>query len=598
MALQMAARSVLAGVTIWAFSTLLLVWFWVRHYLPLGPQHFKVWLFSWLFSEVIPLHFLNVPYNGQRYPILSVYLFLSDKIYYHSFPVWFWHYAGWGTIPALLALAIAAYVFAPAAVGGEGEHIRGVTIITARRLGWQLRGDGLQLGGVQLPRAFESQHIAVTGKSGAGKSNLIRGILRQIAARQEAGIVLDPDREYLSEFYRPERGDVVLNPLDERCPLWTPWLELRPGYAEPDAEAQAESLFPDPPRQADVGSTPFFRRSSRMLYLSLLNIAEPREPAALVELLNLPRAELKQRLEGTPAEALIDPGAHEQGAGIVATVANAVNPFRYLPTDAATEWSAREWVEIRTGWVFLTCEEATRAAVLPLLSLWLDSMVHRLLSTELERGARERVWIVADELPVLRRQQKIESLLARGRKRGLCVVIGFQAMPQLRAIYGHDEAATLLSCPTTKAILRTDEPETAEWCSRQIGAREVVHEQIGTSTGPRELRDGFTMQPRRGMEPAVTVGEIQKLPPLTGYLCVTGYDRAKVVFPYLQPIHRQPDFIARSPGNPSASSAKECSAAGVATNGGADHKNVGQTMNGKSAERLQSPPQLAGGKWV
>jgi type IV secretory pathway TraG/TraD family ATPase VirD4 len=196
---------------------------------------------------------------------------------------------------------------------------------------------------------------------------------------------------------------------------------------------------------------------------------------------------------------LIDPGAHEQAAGIVATVANAVNPFRYLPPTPANEWSARQWAETRAGWVFLTCEEAARAAVLPLLSLWLDSMVRRLLSTELERGALERVWIVADELPVLRRQQKIESLLARGRKRGLCVVIGFQAMPQLRAIYGHDEAATLLSCPTTKAILRTDEPETAEWCSRQIGTREVVHEQIGTSTGPRELRDGFTMQPRRGM---------------------------------------------------------------------------------------------------
>jgi len=96
MALQMAARMGLAGVTIWALSTFLLVWFWVRPYLPLGTQYFKLWLFSWLFSKVIPLHFLNVSYNGRRYPILSVYLFLSDKIYYHSFRVWFWHYAGWG----------------------------------------------------------------------------------------------------------------------------------------------------------------------------------------------------------------------------------------------------------------------------------------------------------------------------------------------------------------------------------------------------------------------------------------------------------------------------------------------------------------------
>jgi hypothetical protein len=70
-----------------------------------------------------------------------------------------------------------------------------------------------------------------------------------------------------------------------------------------------------------------------MLYLSLLNIAEPRQPAALVELLNLPRAALKERLKGTPAEALIDPGAHEQGAGIGATVANTVVPPLSLRDD-------------------------------------------------------------------------------------------------------------------------------------------------------------------------------------------------------------------------------------------------------------------------
>jgi hypothetical protein len=69
-------------------------------------------LFSWLFSEVIPLHFLNVAYNGRRYPILGAYLFVSGKILLHSFPVWFWHSAGWGMVPALLAPGVAAHVFA------------------------------------------------------------------------------------------------------------------------------------------------------------------------------------------------------------------------------------------------------------------------------------------------------------------------------------------------------------------------------------------------------------------------------------------------------------------------------------------------------
>ena len=122
MALQMGARTVLGWVTIWALSTLLLVWFWVRHYLPLGPQYFRLWLFSWLFGKVIPLHFLNVQYNGRSYPIVNVYLFLNDKIYYHSFPAWFWHYPGWGPLPALLTLAVAAYLFAPAATAVRGAR--------------------------------------------------------------------------------------------------------------------------------------------------------------------------------------------------------------------------------------------------------------------------------------------------------------------------------------------------------------------------------------------------------------------------------------------------------------------------------------------
>ena len=72
-----------------------------------------------------------------------------------------------------------------------------------------------------------------------------------------------------------------------------------------------------------------------------LLVASPQEPAVLPA---RPAAELRDH---SPAEALVrsNPGAHEQGAGIVATVANAVNPFRYLPHDARRDWSAREWAE-------------------------------------------------------------------------------------------------------------------------------------------------------------------------------------------------------------------------------------------------------------
>jgi type IV secretory pathway TraG/TraD family ATPase VirD4 len=91
-----------------------------------------------------------------------------------------------------------------------------------------------------------------------------------------------------------------------------------------------------------------------------------------------------------------------------------------------------------------------RDAALQLQSVWLDCIMHRLMSGELGPPTREQVWVVADEFAVLRRQAKLEDLVVRGRKRGLAVVLGFQAITQLRTIYGVNQAATLVASPATR----------------------------------------------------------------------------------------------------------------------------------------------------
>ena len=158
---------------------------------------------------------------------------------------------------------------------------------------------------------------------------------------------------------------------------------------------------------------------------------------------------------------------------------------------------------------------------------------------------REQTWIIADELPILRRQAQLESLVVRGRKRGLCAVLGFQAITQLRALYGRDQTATMAAAPATKLILRTGEPDTARWSSAQVGEREVSRTQVGASAGPREVRDGFTIHPQRVIESAALPSEIQMLQPFQGYLCITGHRRAIVEFSYLAPIMQQAGFVQR-----------------------------------------------------
>ena len=90
-----------------------------------------------------------------------------------------------------------------------------------------------------------------------------------VAERGQGAIVIDPDCEFVQEFYSEARGDVVLNPLDARCPFWSPWLEFRDETFAMDAEALAASLVRGQPRNS---SEQFFQESSRTLLESIFTV--------------------------------------------------------------------------------------------------------------------------------------------------------------------------------------------------------------------------------------------------------------------------------------------------------------------------------------
>ena len=175
--------------------------------------------------------------------------------------------------------------------------------------------------------------------------------------------------------------------------------------------------------------------------------------------------------------------------------------------------------------------------------VWLDSLVRWLMTTEI--GGEKRVWIIDDELPLLGFQAELATLLTRGRKRGLCVVIGFQNISQLRLIYGREGATTLTSCPTTQVILRITEAETAKWASEQLGSREVDRITQSQLAGLSTMREGITIGSQRGTESIVTAGEIQLLRPFHGYISVAGYDRCPLTFKERHLEKHHPAFIPR-----------------------------------------------------
>ena len=204
------------------------------------------------------------------------------------------------------------------------------------------------------------------------------------------------------------------------------------------------------------------------------------------------------------------------------------------------------WQEQRAGWLFLPSQEQAREAVSALHTIWLDALMRRLLDTDLARAQRERVWIIIDELATVRRLQHLEDMLTRGRKRGVAVVLGFQAIPQLRKLYGRESTATLLAAPAVKLFLRVGEPDTARWCSDAIGPREAIRPIESETAGPADLRDALSVSYQPKEAALVLTSELQLLPNLQGYLTVAGYDVAKVAFPALPETATAPGFLPRA----------------------------------------------------
>jgi type IV secretory pathway TraG/TraD family ATPase VirD4 len=389
---------------------------------------------------------------------------------------------------------------------------------------------------VRVPRERESSHFLMIGDTGAGKSSLIRQILMQVEERGETAIVYDPALEYTPQFYEPGRGDVILNPLDERMPYWSPCDELR---HEAEAEGLAAALFKDDPR-----TNPFFVMVPRQIFAHLLIEQPKRTPQELLAILRDER-ELAKRLKDTEHAAAIYPDAGPQRGGMIATLNSVSNALKLLPRkeEAKTSWTATEWARQRQGWLFVTGPPEFRERLRPLISMWLDMLVLRLMNQG--RPGVRPVWLILDELQSLHALPQLHTAITESRKVRNPVVLGFQGRSQLEELYGR-KAEAMLSQAATKIFLRTDEANSAKWISQTIGEVETERLRESRTEGhfPHRRRNTRNYQLDRQTEPLVMPSEIAGLPDLHGYR-KSGNLVVPLSFPYIELPQRQPSFLAR-----------------------------------------------------
>ena len=381
---------------------------------------------------------------------------------------------------------------------------------------------GITLAGLKVPAQDEAKHFKLIGTTGTGKSTAIQEIMAGALGRGDRAVIADPDGGYLRRFYQEERGDVVLNPFDERSVKWDLFAEIRSPY---DVEQLARSLIPD-----HDGQDRSWRGYARTFFTAVARQAHQAGISDVGELYRLlvvaQTDELRTLVRGTPAQPFLDEHNSRMFDSIRSVTSSAVGPLDYIAQQKTAAFSIREWVsERKNGVLFMPYKAGQIAALRSTISAWMRLAIFEAMNQEEIREddsqANKRLWFVVDELDALGQIDGLKDALARLRKFGGCCVLGFQSLAQVSSTYGQGDAHTIVENCGNTFILRCSASEgggTARFASQLIGEREVLRTTVSKSRRFTEVLGSITRSQHLAVEPAVLPSQVEQLPDLTGYL--------------------------------------------------------------------------------
>lgn len=460
--------------------------------------------------------------------------------------------AHWGFAPhSLVQLTVATGLSAALGYAGgkviarpddDESHRRGSVVAdgppaTASRSRRTAHHAGITLAGMAVAAQDETKHFKFIGTTGTGKSTAIQEILAGALARGDRAVIADPDAGYLQRFYRPDRGDVVLNPFDERSVKWDVFSEIQNAH---DVEQLARSLIPD-----HEGQDRSWRSYARTFFTAVVRQAHQAGTGDVEELYRLlvvaDTNELRELVRGTPAQPFLDEHNSRMFDSIRSVTSSAVGALEYIGQQKGQAFSVREWVRDKSpGVLFIPYKAGQIAALSSSISAWMRLAIFQAMDQDElrdedsrgdvrnhrsggagSRGTNQRLWFVVDELDALGQIDGLKDALARLRKFGGRCLLGFQSIAQVSNTYGHGDAHTIVENCGNTLILRCSASEgggTARFASQLIGDREVIHTTVSRSRRQTEVFGSVTHSEHRSVEPAVLPSQVEQLPDLAGYL--------------------------------------------------------------------------------
>ncbi|UAJ10047.1 helicase HerA-like domain-containing protein [Glacieibacterium megasporae] len=410
----------------------------------------------------------------------------------------------------------------------------------------------IMIGGVALPAGIENRHLLAIGATGTGKTSFLIDLVHQIAKRGEAVFLYDPDGSYVSRFYDPDRGDVILNCWDRRTARWALIDDIA---TLADAHRVAAILLPKP---ANAGESAFWWDEARLLLAHILyHLATTGGTLDdLADLLNGGSVDLNENyldrlraiVRGTPAATIFTAGGDKATASVVFMIgiaARSVHTLAAVSRNAAAFSFDRFIVALDQAhgpkpFVFLCCPRRNRDLGTPIVAAWLDAAASAILQRPPDRGTN--VWMIIDELASLPPVQSLSNLMPEGRKYRACVTIAFQSLAQLNIAYGEAAAQVITGQTSTQLLMRLGDSPSAEWAARLVGQAEVEGMRPTISLDTQAKGDRGSIAPDRHRETLLMDSDLTMLPTGAAFLRIAGYPVARIQLP--PPVEADAVFMA------------------------------------------------------
>lgn len=496
--------------------------------LGVDPLLARAWAASWVLTQgmILAVPFARPAGGNFRPDRAVVYEVASGVLMLGILPALYSGEFGWWFLFAPFLGGAALFLLRRYFLSGA-DYLRGRRILpfseakgSAERL--SPRGaPALPWGGVRVPAAFAPLHFLAIGAPGSGKTLTIRMLAGEMMKGVGDGsgrraVVYDAKRDAVSIIFgmKPRCPVKILNPFDQRSTRWA----IAKDATTPAVCLQiAETLVrvePGPNQFFSLAGTEILAGVLVALHLSAPGRWDLRDVILATRDPDVLQALLKRHPE--TAGPLVHFAEPRTLANILSTVRvrmAQLEPIAAAWANADDEVSIEEWATTEMILV-LGNDETTRVCLDAINRVILRRSVELVLNGPEVDGWR--TLYLLDEVAQMGKLDCLSSLLTKGRSKGASVVLGFQDMDGLRAVYdkGADE---LVGQCATKALLRIESPATAEWASRTIGESEQVEHQVTTSKGG----DSTTHQTvkRDGALPS----EFLSLPAASPAEGVTGY---------------------------------------------------------------------------